>query len=486
MAFSYTKYNGNGSTQTYAVPFPYLERRHVEVTVNNVRVGFSWLSNALVRLSSIPASGAAITVRRRTPNDLPLVDFTDGATLTERDLDLMAMQAIFVNQESLDFAEELADALEDETEEGITALRSSIKNVLVTAQRASALATIAGNVSEEAITIATTTRDYVMDTAGQVRTDADRAFEAGVLANQLASEALTSAGVASSASADALARSADAAASAADALAAAQTATAAANFNPEDFYTRPQMAALLSSVSFAQSQISGLGTALSGKANASHSHSITNVSGLQSALDGKLSATGVASAAAKLHTPRTITLTNDVTGTITFDGSSNVSAAVAVLNDSHKHSFDTITGLETALSKKVETSYTLTAGSGLVGLGTLTTPRTVSLGTPSAITATSTNSVTATSHTHSLSEDAVRELISAGNAGELGTYAIHKDTDVSGGARFPGATVAGSLLRYATVAGNDGGRIPSGTWRLMGRVADTSIADRTGLWLRIA
>lgn len=52
------------------------------------------------------------------------------------------------------------------------------------------------------------------------------------------------------------------------------------------------------------------------------------------------------------------------------------------------------------LSGYVPTSRTLTAGNGLTGGGNLTTNRTFTLGTPSAITLSSTNSVTSTSHTH--------------------------------------------------------------------------------------
>ncbi|SMB82392.1 Phage tail fibre repeat-containing protein [Pasteurella testudinis DSM 23072] len=50
----------------------------------------------------------------------------------------------------------------------------------------------------------------------------------------------------------------------------------------------------------------------------------------------------------------------------------------------------------------VPTSRTYTAGSGLTGGGNLSTNRTFTLGTPSPITATSTNAVTAESHTHAI------------------------------------------------------------------------------------
>ncbi|OAV00222.1 MULTISPECIES: phage tail protein [Moraxella] len=51
---------------------------------------------------------------------------------------------------------------------------------------------------------------------------------------------------------------------------------------------------------------------------------------------------------------------------------------------------------------KAEKTTNITAGNGLTGGGTLQANRTLTLGTPSQITATSTNAVTATSHTHAI------------------------------------------------------------------------------------
>lgn len=53
-----------------------------------------------------------------------------------------------------------------------------------------------------------------------------------------------------------------------------------------------------------------------------------------------------------------------------------------------------------SLSGYVPTARTITAGNGLTGGGNLTANRTITLGTPSAITLSSTNSVTTSSHTH--------------------------------------------------------------------------------------
>lgn len=55
----------------------------------------------------------------------------------------------------------------------------------------------------------------------------------------------------------------------------------------------------------------------------------------------------------------------------------------------------------------VPTSRTLTAGNGLTGGGDLTANRTLTLGTPSAITALSSNGVSAQTHTHLLQSSTV-------------------------------------------------------------------------------
>lgn len=55
---------------------------------------------------------------------------------------------------------------------------------------------------------------------------------------------------------------------------------------------------------------------------------------------------GNSTSADKLKTPRTISLTGDVSGSTSFDGSTNVSINSTIANDSHTHSNSTITSLD--------------------------------------------------------------------------------------------------------------------------------------------
>ena len=59
--------------------------------------------------------------------------------------------------------------------------------------------------------------------------------------------------------------------------------------------------------------------------------------------------TGNASTATTLQTSRTINLTGDVTGSVSFNGSSDVSIAATVVDDQHNHTIANVDGLQTVL-----------------------------------------------------------------------------------------------------------------------------------------
>jgi hypothetical protein len=101
MANSYVQYTGNGVN--YAVPFQYLSKTHVTVKVNGSAVPFTWTSSNMVQLNSDPGT-ALVEVRRTTPNNARLIDFTDGSVLASDDLDNSALQFLFLSQEAQDVA----------------------------------------------------------------------------------------------------------------------------------------------------------------------------------------------------------------------------------------------------------------------------------------------------------------------------------------------------------------------------------------------
>lgn len=89
--------------------------------------------------------------------------------------------------------------------------------------------------------------------------------------------------------------------------------------------------------------------------------------------NGKLDSTANAVSASKLVTGRSISLTGDVTGSVTFDGSANVSIAATIADDSHNHTIANVEGLQTALDGKAssthnhDTTYLKLSGGTLTG-----------------------------------------------------------------------------------------------------------------------
>lgn len=69
---------------------------------------------------------------------------------------------------------------------------------------------------------------------------------------------------------------------------------------------------------------------------------------------------GTADSAVKLATARTIALSGDVTGSVSFDGSANATITATVVDDSHNHIIANVDGLQAALDGKVDDSQVLT------------------------------------------------------------------------------------------------------------------------------
>jgi|GEM_PF-1763489 len=99
MPYSYAAYTGNGSTTQFNVTFPYIRKEHVKVYVNYVDTAYTWVNDSTVQLASAPGAGVRVEVRRITPLNAPLVDYTDGSTLVAGDLDTSNLQHLYKQQE---------------------------------------------------------------------------------------------------------------------------------------------------------------------------------------------------------------------------------------------------------------------------------------------------------------------------------------------------------------------------------------------------
>jgi hypothetical protein len=207
-------------------------------------------------------------------------------------------------------------------------------------------------------------------------------------------------------------------------------------------------------------------------------------SAIQTQLNSKLDATSNAASATKLATARTIALSGDVSGSVSFDGTANVTITAVIADDSHNHITANVDGLDTALAARASTGTSIVAGNGLSGGGTLAASRTLTMGTPGAVTATSTDAVTATSHTHSLSAASVGTRVGQLSVGTVGTFAAlsYLGNTVN---RSPGFALAGASLSYWAFSRTDASTSPAGTWELQGSIGTGSTDNRASVWLRV-
>ena len=89
-----------------------------------------------------------------------------------------------------------------------------------------------------------------------------------------------------------------------------------------------------------------------GAAPTTHSHSGGDVTSPVANATVAATCTGNAATATRLQTARTITLSGDVTGSVQFDGSANVTLLAIVADDSHNHVIGNVDGLQDALDGK--------------------------------------------------------------------------------------------------------------------------------------
>jgi len=103
MPLSYQNNTGDNSTDTFSIPFTYTATSEISVTVDGVnQTGLSFPSTSTVKLTSAPASGTVVQVRRTTDLSSRAIDFASGSVLTEEDLDNSNIQIFHSSQEARD------------------------------------------------------------------------------------------------------------------------------------------------------------------------------------------------------------------------------------------------------------------------------------------------------------------------------------------------------------------------------------------------
>lgn len=103
MSSTFIQYTGTGSSRTFSVPFPYLDKSHIKVAVAGVpTLSFTFLNDSLIELTATPSLGAIVEIRRVTPAGSVVVDFGNGAVLQEGDLDAAMRYSAYVAEEARD------------------------------------------------------------------------------------------------------------------------------------------------------------------------------------------------------------------------------------------------------------------------------------------------------------------------------------------------------------------------------------------------
>lgn len=102
MAYSNVTYTGTGTLTNFTLPFQYLDKANIVVTVDGNPTSFTWLNATTVVISPAPAVDTKVIISRSTEKQNLLVDFNDGSVLTADNLDTSNRQIFFAMQETLD------------------------------------------------------------------------------------------------------------------------------------------------------------------------------------------------------------------------------------------------------------------------------------------------------------------------------------------------------------------------------------------------
>lgn len=156
MAVTIINYTGDGTTNQYAITFAYLDQNDVVVTVNEVVAPYTFVNSSTVQITTTPNASDRIVIKRNT-SVAALVDFTDGSTLFEADLDLATQQARFLGEESRDRAESALTTVNNNLT-AILGVQAIAANVTKVANIDANVTTLAG-ISTDVSTLAAVSSD---------------------------------------------------------------------------------------------------------------------------------------------------------------------------------------------------------------------------------------------------------------------------------------------------------------------------------------
>ncbi len=138
---------GDGSKTNFDFNFGggYIDKSHIKAYTYDTSNGhtqtvpFAWLGPNTIQVVPAPTMGIHVVIYRDTPKSKPLVDFSTNASMTEKNLDLMAQQAIFTAAEMVDRFDSINAGSSDAIERSVTAL-STANTALANSNAATATA----------------------------------------------------------------------------------------------------------------------------------------------------------------------------------------------------------------------------------------------------------------------------------------------------------------------------------------------------------
>lgn len=114
--YSINRFTGDGEQTIWNLNFAggFISRDHIKAYLENAdethtTLGFDWISDGSVDVTPAVAENQEFVFYRDTPKNDPLVDFVGGSALTERNLDVLAKQAVFASAETIDRFADVGD-----------------------------------------------------------------------------------------------------------------------------------------------------------------------------------------------------------------------------------------------------------------------------------------------------------------------------------------------------------------------------------------
>lgn len=127
--YSINRFTGDGAQTIWNLNFAggFINREHIKAYLENAdgtytTLGFDWISDGSVDVTPAVADAQPFVFYRDTPKAAPLVDFNGGSAFTERNLDMLSRQAVFIGAETIDRFADVGNQSEAATITSIAAL----------------------------------------------------------------------------------------------------------------------------------------------------------------------------------------------------------------------------------------------------------------------------------------------------------------------------------------------------------------------------